>query len=858
MPDNFDFNTEPAPDETINMDHRSSDGEDSEAVDELPFEAFEEEEEEEDGDGGDEESDEENDGYGSDKSDDAASLLKKQARGGRAFLDDEAEEDDEDDEDDEDGRGESLGEDSDEGEDGDGWETTSSDRERAHRRRERRHRKSRPYVDSLDYDDEYESYDDEDDDMGIDYDDGAYDSADSWDIDVCETPNGTFGITPDMDKVKARLRFFDAIEHIDLPTSFPQFQKLPPELRMRIWETFCSQLRRKNRVIQVMLQSDGRLTPAVTLDQQTEPVRRFMSICRETRAMGLQALPDTLPIGVSEHDDGVVRFNAKTDVVHFLEEHPLGLERIGPAVAKGEVGKGDDDNDDEGGESESEGDGSNDEHGDPDFRRLLRTMRRRRARARKLRNENYPKPYTSVRNLAINDLERRLRPPGAYQDYYNGHTVIELIAQDDASHRQPSELRDAKYLHTLEYLFPNVENVYVVEYGAIRKADRWTGHLRSYQRYHAIGYEVDDIDLRREPVECLYCWHEPPKGSIRGRVGDKEGQHQQQQQQQQQGTDAAESVEEKLHREELESLRPADFKDEVVINHFAKLRERGVRFSRMLFFDEETGMTDYWGLQARCRPDGHWPNDPDGRPQQDQQPTRDLEPPMDIGAFDEYEDNSMIDDEEQEEDDWEDDEDDEDDEDGDDIDDNGDVVDPVEAMFSSPEPGPSTSSRNKRRRVVDSDDEDEDEDEDESKDGKEARRSRSPAKRRRRTAVISSDEEDDDDNEKEKGDKKRNVAAVKTKAASKSKITEDDGDSSSSHTEPGEDEDEDEDDDEDEEDDKPAKPLTLMQRLQAGRKENPISDEENSSDDDDEEEEEEYAGDYGDINNDDDDDDDDE
>ncbi|CAK7213200.1 hypothetical protein SBRCBS47491_001721 [Sporothrix bragantina] len=812
------------------MDHHSSEGEDSDDMNELPFEEFAEE--------GDDESDEgENDNaedYGSDEesiqyhsdgrmvsseidSDDVATFLEIEAR-------------------DRDGDN-SSGDDS-----GDGWETTSSDAEHD-RHNGRRQKWPDPYVDDYDSD------------LGTDYDDGAYDSADSWDNIISETPRGGYNMTLNMDQLKARLKFFHAKEQIDLPTPFPQFQKLPPELRMRIWETFCSELRRKNRVVQVMLQNDGRLTPAVTMDQQTEPVRRFMRICRETRAMGLVALPDTLHIGVSQHDDGVIRFNAETDIVHFLEEHPLGLERIGP---NGEAGDVSGNNNGENNEDDDDVDGYGSDTG---IHELMREMRRQRVRARKRRNEDIPKPYASVRNLAINDMERRLRAPGAYKDYYHGHTVIELIAQDDTSHRQPSELRGAGYLQTIEYLFPNLENIYVAEHGAVRKADRWAAQLRSYQRYHVNGYEVDDIELQREPIEYLYCWHEPPKGSRRRSLQGLEKKEEKAEGKAEGNKDktaegAKESAEDKLRKAEVASLGPQDFKDEVVINHFAKLREKGIRFSRMLFFDEEDGMGDYWELQALCRPDGHWPNDPDGNPRQDQQPSRDLEPPVDMGEFEDYDENdSMIDDDDLDEGDWEDDEgDDDEDEDGDDDDDDLHVVDdaaengasaaPLQAMFSSPEPeddaGPSRGNRSKRRRVVDSDDEEEDAAE-EDKNGKEGSgRSRSPAKRQRRTAVVSSDEEDQDD-DAGVGSSKMATTKAKTKKA--------DNDDSSSHTEAGE-EDEDEEDDEDD-DDKPVKPLTLMQRLRGVRQPKPASDEENSDDD----EEEEDAGDYGDDNEDEDEDD---
>ncbi|CAK7230809.1 hypothetical protein SEUCBS140593_007714 [Sporothrix eucalyptigena] len=806
----FDFSTEPAPDETINMEHQSSDGDDSGERDEIPFEDFGEEDERDSDE--DEDSEEEED-YDDDDEIEAAFGRTTNLLGGGDSDDDSIQFHS-------DGRmvsselGDSgiermlsreAGEGSDDDDEED-WETTSSNR----------------YGGEDDFDSENDD---------TDYENGAYDSDDSWNNSVAESPGGGINVIDNMDKIKARLSFYHTKEGLlDAPQTFPQFPKLPPELRMRIWETFCSELRRKNRVIQVMMQNDGRLTPAVTMDQQTEPTRRFMRICRETRAMGLRALPDTLHIGVSKHDEGEIRFNAETDVIHFLEEHPFGLKTIDPT----------------GGEANENVENA---EGNDNPAAIARRVHRRSKK--KKGDEDIPQPYTSVRNLAINDMERRLREPGAYQDYFQGHTVIELIAQDDASHRRPSELRDEGYLKSIEYLFPNLENLYVVEHGAVRYLDRWAANLRSYQRYHVRGYEVDDIELHREPIEYLYCWHQPPKTRHRSSLPGVEGASEKQTNSEAETTEkkdgeenkTEETAEDKLRKAELNQEQPKDFNDECVINHFAKLRQRGIRFSRMLFFDEEDGMGDYYTLQAICRPDGRWPNDADGERRQDQQPSRDIGPPSDIEGFmEEYdEDDSMIDDEEEEEgdDDEESSEDDDDDEDDLHVVGHSDEpsAPPLEAMFSSPEPEPeadaetSKASRSKKRRVVDSDDEDDDEQEgDATKAG--AERLRSPAKRQRRTAVLSSDEDDDDAGV---GSSK---PAAKATSKSKSKKTVE---SESSHTEPGDEDDEEEDEWEDEQ---PEKPLTLMQKLQMGRKTNPVSDDENSSNDDDEEAEE-YAGDYG-------------
>lgn len=676
---------------------------------------------------------------------------------------------------------------------------------------------------------DFEFYD-EDSDVGTDYDFGAYDSSDSWDNNVIETPGGTINTSLDIKLLTKRLRFFDGREKNPGTRSFPMFGQLPAELRLRIWEMYCSELRRKQRVIQVYVQREGRLTPAVTMDQQTKAVRQLMSISRETRAMGLKALPDVLPVGHSKYDKAVIRFDAETDLIHFMDEHPFGINAVGASELGSIVGN-------------------------------IPLPDVRVERSNRVSERDVPEPYLSVRNLAIGDCEQRSREPGAYHDHYFDQSVIELVSVGDASHRHPHELRGQIFLDSIELLFPNVQNVYVAEDGAFRKSDRWAGHIRSYQRYHVKGYEMDEYEGNKEVIEYMYCWHAPPKNARRtskGAItdgneagskgakketlkGEKEDEEEDDKDGENKGGDSDKTNDDDTATIETRAKTtgiPGDFKDGCIINHFASLHEKGVRFSRLLFFENE-GMEDYWLLQAGCRPDGHWPNDMDGHPEQDRLPARLTETDAAYGwseedEDDEDEDDSMIDDDSLGEDesgsgdaeDWE----------GLDVlgssdDDNGgdaDEAPPLAAMFSSPEPEPKAAaettavSRGKKRRVVSDSD---DEDEEDAEPSKKSKTSGGPAKRQRRTAVVSSDDEDDDDAGKD--------------GSSKS-------DDSSSHTEAGENDDEDEEDrDEDEdEDEQPTKPLTLMQRLQQNREANPVSDEEGNSNEDDEDAEE-AAGDYG-------------
>ncbi|CAK7563405.1 MAG: hypothetical protein SEPTF4163_001274 [Sporothrix epigloea] len=600
------------------------------------------------------------------------------------------------------------------------------------------------------------------------YEDGAYDSSDSWDNSLAKDSTGGYYLRLKEDYLHKRKSFAHGITSIELPKAFPQFQKLPPELRISIWETYCSELLRKNRVLQVMLKNDGRLAPGVTMDQQTRAVRKFMSICRETREMGLLALPDTLEIGVSKFDDSVLRFNAEKDIVYIMLEDPPTLEAMGLTPNKDVDGAANDSNN---GSGVGNGDDDDDDYEDEDveiemfshaFSRWSSDRDRDRQLARTRNYDSIPKPYASVCNLAINDLERRKRQPGLYRHVFRGDIFNEIVPSHDVSHQAPTELRDAAYLQVIEYLFPNLENMYVTEHGAPRKADRWVAHMRSYQRYHAKGYEMDEYQIERIPFECIFCWHEPPKRSVRQSLPTTNGKVEGREEEKDEKGKEKESNKNKKKRKtngnkrrDTGSAADQPFQDEVVINHFAKLREKGVRFSRMVYFDDDYGSRDYLMLQILCRPNGHWPNGANGKPRPDQVATRYFYPRQQRAESDEYDmDDSMIDDEsihdsdilvyddsygihfDDEEDvdddgfedvdeDEDEDEDRDEDEVGDEDDDgNEDGLPGVNGaarntepkalpvrLCSSPEPGESarlkTRIRNKRRRIVDSSDESE-------------------------------------------------------------------------------------------------------------------------------------------------------
>ncbi|KAI1636064.1 hypothetical protein F4809DRAFT_611270 [Biscogniauxia mediterranea] len=94
---------------------------------------------------------------------------------------------------------------------------------------------------------------------------------------------------------------------------FPQFCRLPIELRERIWEYFDPNLTCKARVFDVTLVSSPvELWDGPTLDQQTEPARAMLATHRESRALVLKRYPDTLYL---RNKKSMVRLNAEQDIV---------------------------------------------------------------------------------------------------------------------------------------------------------------------------------------------------------------------------------------------------------------------------------------------------------------------------------------------------------------------------------------------------------------------------------------------------------------------------------------------------------------------------------------------------------------
>ncbi|RFN50769.1 sarcoplasmic reticulum histidine-rich calcium-binding protein precursor [Fusarium flagelliforme] len=107
---------------------------------------------------------------------------------------------------------------------------------------------------------------------------------------------------------------------------FPQFPKLPIELRHRIWELFCPELRARYRVLDFIISYGTTRHPeaasafvwtvrdGLALEDQTRNLRTVFSVNQDSRAYAKLAFPDSLSIDAGD-GDATVAFNRKSDVI---------------------------------------------------------------------------------------------------------------------------------------------------------------------------------------------------------------------------------------------------------------------------------------------------------------------------------------------------------------------------------------------------------------------------------------------------------------------------------------------------------------------------------------------------------------
>ncbi|CAJ0550886.1 Ff.00g108160.m01.CDS01 [Fusarium sp. VM40] len=107
---------------------------------------------------------------------------------------------------------------------------------------------------------------------------------------------------------------------------FPQFCRLPIELRNRIWELFCPELCARYRVLDFLISYGTTRHPesatslvwtvrdGIALEDQTRNLRTVFAVCQESRALATNAFPNSLSIDAGT-GDAIVAFNQNSDVV---------------------------------------------------------------------------------------------------------------------------------------------------------------------------------------------------------------------------------------------------------------------------------------------------------------------------------------------------------------------------------------------------------------------------------------------------------------------------------------------------------------------------------------------------------------
>lgn len=106
--------------------------------------------------------------------------------------------------------------------------------------------------------------------------------------------------------------------------SFPQFRKLPPELRRRVWEMFCPDLTAKSRILNFEARylrpttgSYWDFEDGMELTEATLSLRMMAAVYKESRSIVTNFFPDTLEFHANYGDlsNGVIHYNKHRDVV---------------------------------------------------------------------------------------------------------------------------------------------------------------------------------------------------------------------------------------------------------------------------------------------------------------------------------------------------------------------------------------------------------------------------------------------------------------------------------------------------------------------------------------------------------------
>ncbi|KAK0625021.1 hypothetical protein B0T17DRAFT_531695 [Bombardia bombarda] len=156
------------------------------------------------------------------------------------------------------------------------------------------------------------------------------------DLEAEESGDDQSGSDNDSDDGSSLDGFIDDEERESSPAElhfFPQFKRLPLELRMHIWELFCPDLTAKSRVYDFMVQKHHTNPHFIVqempiLEGQTAPARAVLATHRESRRFAENVLPDKLTFNFRQSD---VRFNKQKDIVVWNHWAPFDSAFMSPA-----------------------------------------------------------------------------------------------------------------------------------------------------------------------------------------------------------------------------------------------------------------------------------------------------------------------------------------------------------------------------------------------------------------------------------------------------------------------------------------------------------------------------------------------
>ncbi|KAK1760255.1 hypothetical protein QBC47DRAFT_366732 [Echria macrotheca] len=121
-------------------------------------------------------------------------------------------------------------------------------------------------------------------------------------------------------------------------TYFPQFTRLPMELRLKIWESFCPDLTAQSRVYDFPF-NQNRFAEMIFVSQ-TQAARAVLAVHRESRTFALKSFPDTLEYYLDQPTVGrptgrlcVLRFRKEKDII-LLSNCETGSLRAGGSLCE--------------------------------------------------------------------------------------------------------------------------------------------------------------------------------------------------------------------------------------------------------------------------------------------------------------------------------------------------------------------------------------------------------------------------------------------------------------------------------------------------------------------------------------------